>query len=86
VTARTPSSARRGWRSPRRSSAAAARFLYLTATPAVDFDDLEHFVGLREWTAGAGFEDYRARVTGTAPEASGGPRGRRQEFNRLLDQ
>ena len=50
----------------RRTLAADGRFLYLTATPAVDFDDLAHLIGLREWHPD-GFLDYKARVTGCAP-------------------
>lgn len=40
-----------------------AKFLYLTATPATDIDDMKHFVGLREWTAES-FEDWKRRVAG----------------------
>ncbi len=54
------------------------RFLYLTATPAVDFDDLQHLIGLREWHPD-GFEDYKARVTGSAPPETDQDVARRED-------
>jgi hypothetical protein len=58
------------------------KFLYLTATPAVDFDDLEALIGLREWAPG-GFADYKARVTGQAVESATSPAQLAEEFKRL---
>ena len=60
-------------------------FLYLSATPATDFDDLKQFVGLREWAPG-GFEDYVARVTGSSPEAQGDVGALRSRLESLTSQ
>ena len=61
------------------------KFLYLTATPAVEFTDLEAFVGLREWMPG-GFVDFLAKVTGTSPEARGDLGALKTLFERLRRQ
>ena len=56
------------------------KFLYLTATPASSVDDLEHFIGLKEW-APDGFGDWMLRVTGQAPEARATTNQLREMFN-----
>lgn len=40
------------------------KFVYMTATPAVEFEDLKQMVGFREWTADT-WDDYVRRVTGS---------------------